>query len=298
MGRDRLDADPFGLQCREYEWDRACPARDAAVEAPALDRCLEHTFQPGDDRLGLRRPPVGELDLDGLAAKTLFQLLGRSLDDHSAAADDREPVSELVGLFHVVGREQDRQRLALGEPLELVPHRGASLGIEAGGRLVQEEDLRPMNEPEADVEPPFHPAGVAAHDPVGGLCQPEQLEQLGNPRFERTSAHPLHAALKHQILAAGRIAVDARALRHVADCAAHGVRLPDDVVAGDLGPARVRLRQRREHLDRSRLPGSVRSEQAKNLAGANGERDALECLNVAVALPELVDDDRVHAGRV
>ena len=197
-----------------------------------------------------------------------------------------------------MGRQQDRQGLALGEPLELFPHRGASLGIEARGRLVQEEDLWPVDEPEADVEPPLHPAGIAADDPVCRPRQSQQIEQLGNPGFERASAHPLDAALKHQVLAAGRIAVDAGALRDIADCAAHGVRLPDDVVADDLGAARVRLRQRREHLDRGRLPGSVRSEQAKNLAGANGERDALECLNVAVALPELVDDDRVHAGRV
>ena len=84
-------------------------SRRAAAEPPAVGRCLEHAFQPGDDRLGLRRPPVGELDLDGFAAKTLFQLLGRSLDDHSAAADDREPVGQLVGFFHVVGRQQDRQ---------------------------------------------------------------------------------------------------------------------------------------------------------------------------------------------
>jgi hypothetical protein len=97
VGRDRLDADALGLQCREDERDRAGSARDAAAEPPAVDRCLEHAFQSGDDRLGLRRPPVGELDLDGLAAKTLFQLLWRSLDDHSAAADDREPVGQLVG---------------------------------------------------------------------------------------------------------------------------------------------------------------------------------------------------------
>ena len=66
-----------------------------------------------------------------------------------------------------------------------------------------------MDEPQADVEPPLHPAGIAADDPVGRRRQPEQIEQLGDPRFERPPAHPLNAALKNQVLAAGRIAVDA-----------------------------------------------------------------------------------------
>src|SRR6266513_1037522 len=86
--RDRLYYDSLGLERREDGRDRACAARDPAANAPAVDRRLEHAVERGDDRLGFRCPPVVELDLDGLAAEALLQLLGRSLDDDSAAADD------------------------------------------------------------------------------------------------------------------------------------------------------------------------------------------------------------------
>ena len=45
---------------------------------------------------------------------------------------DRDAVAELIGLLHVVGREQDRLALAV-ELAEDPPQREAALGIEAGG---------------------------------------------------------------------------------------------------------------------------------------------------------------------
>ena len=36
---------------------------------------------------------------------------------------------------------------------DLVPHAGPRLRVETGRRLVEEEDLRPVDDPETDVEP-------------------------------------------------------------------------------------------------------------------------------------------------
>src|SRR4051812_42298527 len=72
--------------------------------------------------------------------------------------------------------------------------------------------------------------------------------------------------------------------------------MPDDVVAGDQRMPGVRLRQRRQHADGRRLAGAVRSEQTEHLAVADGERDAVERLDLAVALAQLLHRDRVHCG--
>ena len=48
-----------------------------------------------------------------------------------------------------------------------------------------------MDEPERDVEPPLHPARVAAHEPVGGVGQPDELEQLVDAALEVGAAEPL-----------------------------------------------------------------------------------------------------------
>ena len=56
-----------------------------------------------------------------------------------------------------------------------------------------------------------------------------------------------------EVLAPCRVDVDAGALRHVADRAAHGNRLAGDVVPRDSRPPRILLGQGDEDLDRRRL---------------------------------------------
>ena len=81
-----------------------------------------------------------------------------------------------------------------------------------------------MHEPERDVEPAAHPARVGLDDAVGGVRDPDELEQLVGTRAQIAPAHALDAALERQVLAAGPELVDARVLRHVADRPPHGIR--------------------------------------------------------------------------
>ncbi len=113
---------------------------------------------------------------------------------------------------------------------------------------------------------------------------------------ERRAGHAVDAALEHEVLAPGRLPVDAGVLRDVADRAAHAVRVAHDVLARDDRASGVGLRQRRERAHRRRLAGAVRAEQPEHLAVAHGERDAVERLHVLVALAQVFGDDRVHAA--
>jgi hypothetical protein len=49
----------------------------------------------------------------------------------------------------------------------LVPERRAALDVEAGGRLVEEEHARPVEQCERKVEAPLHAARVATDLAVG-----------------------------------------------------------------------------------------------------------------------------------
>ncbi len=69
-----------------------------------------------------------------------------------------------VGLLEVVRGEQDREPLLAGEALDLGPHVGARLGVEAGRRLVEEQHLGTVHEPDGDVELALHAARVGARD--------------------------------------------------------------------------------------------------------------------------------------
>src|SRR6202035_2502576 len=119
----------------------------------------------------------------------------------------------------------------------------------------------------------------AVDDAVGGLGDADDLEQLVDPRAKWGAAHPVHASLQEQVLAAGRAAVDSRFLRHVADRTANGIRVAYDVVTGDDGRSFVGSRQRYEHAHGCRLAGAVRAEEPEDLALAHRERDAVESLD-------------------
>ena len=150
---------------------RRCRRARAASGRRPTTSCTQSSAAISPVRLvGARRR---ELDADGVAAQVALQRLRRALDDDLAAADDREPVGELVGLLEVVRRQQDRQ------PLAAPARRSSSSHIAArasGSRPVvgssRKSTRRPVDEPERDVEPPLHAARVAADDRSAASASP------------------------------------------------------------------------------------------------------------------------------
>jgi hypothetical protein len=71
------------------------------------------------------------------------------------------------------------------DPAELLLDREPAGGIEAGGRLVEEEDLRLVHECRREVEPAVHAARVALDHAVGGVLELDQLQQLLGPLLAR-----------------------------------------------------------------------------------------------------------------
>ncbi len=136
-----------------------------------------------------------------------------------------------------------------------------------------------VDEAHGHVEPPLHAAGVGLDERVGLVGQPEGLEQVGCPPVEVGAAHALQAALEDEVLAPGRVAVDARCLRDVADRPPHRAGLGADVVSRDGRPTGIALRQGREDAHGRRLAGAVRPEQAEDLALGDGEPDPVEGAN-------------------
>ena len=127
---------------------------------------------------------------------------------------------------------------------------------------------------------------------------PNVVEQLVDASQQLRVRDALHLPLQLEVLAPGRVDVDAGALRHVADRSPHGNRLAGDVVPRDGRPPRVLLGQGDEDLDRRRLAGAVRPEKPEDLALLDAERHAVERANaLRVRLLELLDLDRRHRGQ-
>ena len=98
------------------------------------------------------------------------------------------------------------------------------------------------------------------------LAQREQLEELAGAPLHLGPAHPLQASLEDEVLEPVALAVDAGGLRHIADRAPYRDGLAAHVVPCHRGGAAVGRAQGDEDPHGRRFPGSVRPEQAEDLA--------------------------------
>ena len=163
--------------------------------------------------------------------------------------------------------------------------------IEAGRRLVEEDELRVADEREREVEPPLLAARQRPRALVGRLRQAGQRDRLVDVARRRIQAGPVRDGLAH-----GQVPVHAAGLEHDAEPLAQGDR-PRSGVEAEHGHAAARARAvALEDLDRRRLAGAVGPEQAEDLAAPDGEGDAAHGGLLAVGLAQVLDLDRHVAG--
>ena len=89
-----------------------------------------------------------------------------------------DAVGEHVGLLEVLRGQEDGHAVLARQARDLVPQGGAALRVEAGRRLVEEQDARAVHEREREVEAALHAARVAADLAVGRVGEADALEQL------------------------------------------------------------------------------------------------------------------------
>src|SRR5437762_1201585 len=99
------------------------------------------------------------MDLDNRMAQCAgLNLVRRSGRDNPAFIDDGDPVAELFRFFDVMRGQQDRALLAAQIGYQLVDLQ-PSLRIESRGRLVEEQQLRIVEQRQGKGEPLLLAAG-------------------------------------------------------------------------------------------------------------------------------------------
>jgi hypothetical protein len=158
-------------------------------------------------------------------------------------------------------------------------------------RIVEEDELRVADEREAEVEPTLLAARERPGPRVPPLGEPDDRHHL--LRLPR----PRVVAREHlQALEYGQVRVERRRLQHHADPLPPGRPCGLRVDAEHLDAAGVATAVALEDLDRRRLAGAVRPEQAEHLARIDGEVDAPKGLPLPVALAQAANDDRVQSS--
>src|SRR5215207_10284083 len=108
---------------------RTSSSRSLTVAASRVERV------PGvvDEDVAERRPRVADGRLEPF---------GRVVDDDPPAVHDRDAAAQVLGLLHVMGREEDGRAELFAQPRDVLPDGPARDGVEADRRLVQKQQRR------------------------------------------------------------------------------------------------------------------------------------------------------------
>ena len=161
-----------------------------------------------------------EAHLQHLARRVLGDELARApLGDDLRLVHDHEAVAQLLGLVHVVGRQDQRHALLL-EPVQAVPEQVPRLRVEARGRLVEQQQVRLVDEAPGDRQAPLHPARERLHLVARALRQLHEVEELVHALPDHRPRQVEVPTVDRQVLADGQLHVQRVLLGHDADAGA------------------------------------------------------------------------------
>ena len=202
------------------------------------------------ERLG--RDRAGEAQLH-LVVGEVAQALDAVHLDELAVADDRDAIAGPLDLGQDVAREEDRPALGLRLADEGV-ERLLDERIQARGRLVEDQQLRPVLErdDEADLL-------LVALRVLLELARRVDLEALDERRLVGRVDAAAQVGEVAQRLAAGQAVVQRELARDVADAPMDRDRVDGRLDAEHEGPAAGRPDEVEDRPDRGRLAGAVRA---------------------------------------
>src|SRR5688572_8771507 len=194
------------------------------------------------------------------------QLLRRAERDDASVIDDGHAIAQELRLVHVMGRHQDRAA-SCAKLVEQPPQLPPRVRIEPGGRLVEKQQVRIAGERAGEREALFLAAGELADTARPLAFELDNLQQIVDrppARVERTK--------EPQRLLDGQLVGELRLLQLDAEPLAQRSFVMAPAQSKYLDLAGIWLQQTFQDLDRCRLAGAVRPEQAKAFAAVNGQR--------------------------
>jgi hypothetical protein len=237
------------------------------------------------DHPGQLRQSLGGGDADPADRDHAAYRRGRVVGQHAPTADHDHPLRQGLDLLQVVAGQHDGAAVRV-ERLDARPQRPSGLDVQAGGRFVEEDDARPADERQRHREPPLLPAGQPTGLPVHQLAEAEPVEQFGaGERIREVGADEVDDL------------ADPQRRRQPGLLRGDAERQPAPGVAGvaaaQLDPPRGGPAQPGEQVDQRRLAGTVRTEQADQLAGADVDADVVDGQDVAVSAADCTARARI-----
>ena len=196
------------------------------------------------------------------------EFVERPVHHDRAVADENQAVREIIRLAQVVRGEHDRPA-APGFRVHGAPEFAPGGGVHAGGRFVEDEQLRIRQQRQPEPQPLHLTAGAGADLPA------HEIPDVGPPDhlFDGQRFPVAHGEHPQRLLDSQVLQQPSR-LEHRADGTPPGRRggRPPEHLDG----ARVRRREAEHHVQQRRLAGAVRAEQRDDFADGDRQGDIVD----------------------
>ena len=189
-----------------------------------------------------------------------------------------------------VAAQEDRAPFVARQSPDQRPHLPDAGDVQPVGGLVQDHQLRIVEQSGGDAQPLLHAGGEALNPLVHGAAETDLIEQgVGASGV----SSPDHGAQHRQVLASGEEGIEGPAI----DQRAHAgqlSRMGGDVLAPQARLPPARPDQAQQHADGRALARPVGTEEAVDLAPTDGQANALDRRLASETLGEVHQfEDRV-----
>jgi hypothetical protein len=162
-------------------------------------------------------------------------------------------------------------------------------GVETRRRLVEQQDLRPVEERLGQFHPPLQAPRELLDAVAHPVLQSEPGQFLADPLLQPGARQPVQVAMVEQVFADRQLSIETGRLEDDADPAADGAVA--DVDAGHARGARRGSQRRGEDLEQRGLAAAVRADEAEHFARTHREGDAVQRRPFAVAVSQALNVD-------
>jgi hypothetical protein len=232
-----------------------------------------HVRQVARDRLRIvANDQLREHRFERRGRRQRSQPFDRIVRDHDPLVQDDDPIADALDDFENVRAVENRLTARRQRPHQVPQHHGRR-DVEAGFRLVEDDDRGIMQQRRRDDDLLAHALRVRRDALIGRGAQVEQRQEAVDLAGEQRLRQLAQAADQIQVLAAGEERIEIGLLRYVAHVPVERdhVRVDVGAVVFDL-PCR-RLEQPRDHSRGRGLPRSIRSEVANHFARTDRQAD-------------------------
>ena len=207
--------------------------------------------------------------------------------------DEGHPIRQLVGLKHVMSGQENRCPTLpfFQDDIADVLRRNR---VQPLGWLVQEQDARPVHQRAGYHQPLLHAFGVTFDPVLLPTGQTHSLEQSHG--IEVRDAE--QASEQLQIFRGRHLLVEVGQLKADPDLRLHFLRVLGHIQPQQRCPTALGQQLAGQHLNRRRLAGAIRAQEAQDFAFGHLEADVIDGRHIAIGIQQLIGNNRVIAHRI